>query len=69
MITNEQIARINELAHKKKAQGLTPAETEEQAKLRAEYIKAFRANLESQLKNIEIIDPDDPRIQRDGKSN
>ena len=33
-----KIDRINELARKKKAEGLTPAEIEEQAALRAEYV-------------------------------
>ena len=32
------IQRINELARKAKAEGLTPAEKEEQQKLRREYI-------------------------------
>ena len=33
-MTPEKIARINELARKKKAEGLTPEEEVEQAKLR-----------------------------------
>ena len=37
-MTPEKIARINELAKKKKTEGLTPEETVEQAKLREEYI-------------------------------
>lgn len=52
----EKIARINFLAKKKKAEGLTEAELKEQAELRADYIKAFRGNLEKQLKNIKIQD-------------
>lgn len=51
-----KLDRINFLAKKKKAEGLTELETKEQAKLRAEYIKLFRGNLESQLKNIKIKD-------------
>mgnify|MGYP000585919443 CR=1 FL=1 len=35
MISMEKIARINELARKKKAEGLSPEETREQAALRA----------------------------------
>lgn len=58
MITKEQIARINALAAKKKAEGLTEAEAKEQAELRQLYIAAFRENLESQLKNIEFVDAD-----------
>ena len=44
----KRIARINELARKKKSEGLTEAELEEQAILRKEYIEAYRSNLESQ---------------------
>ena len=39
------IQRINELARKAKAEGLTPAEKEEQQKLRREYIAAVKMNL------------------------
>ena len=35
----KKIARINELAKKKKTEGLTPEEAVEQAKLREEYIE------------------------------
>ena len=41
-ITNEQIERINELARKHKAEGLTEAETEERAKLRRIYLDSVR---------------------------
>ncbi|MDO5441550.1 MAG: DUF896 domain-containing protein [Bacillota bacterium] len=63
MVTKEQIARINALAAKKKAEGLTEEELQEQAELRKIYIAAFRENFESQLKNIEIVDPDDERLK------
>lgn len=55
-ITQEMIDRINELAHKKKAEGLTEAELAEQADLRQRYLAAFRANFRQQLENIEIVD-------------
>ena len=42
-MNQEKIDRINELYHKSKAEGLTPAEKEEQAKLRKEYIANIRA--------------------------
>ncbi len=59
MITQEQIDRINELARKSKTDaGLTPEEKDEQQRLRREYIDAFRANLKSQLDQIEFVDSD-----------
>lgn len=58
MITDEKIARINELARKAKAEGLTTAETKERDALRREYIEAVRANLRGQLNNINIQETD-----------
>ena len=54
----EKIARINELYHKMKEQGLTEAEKEEQKALRQEYIAAIRADLQSTLNNVSILNPD-----------
>ena len=42
---NTKLARINELARKSKAEGLTSAERQEQALLRSEYLEAVRRNL------------------------
>ena len=55
-ITQEMIDRINELARKKKAEGLTEEEAAEQKVLYREYIDAFKANLKAQLDMIEIVD-------------
>lgn len=52
------IDRINELARKAKAEGLTLEEKEEQQKLRKEYIEAVRMNLRSQLDNIDVQEKD-----------
>lgn len=52
------IDRINELARKSKGVELTPAEKEEQAKLRKEYIASMRMNLRSQLDNIDVQEAD-----------
>ena len=54
----KKIDRINELARKSKAEGLTKAEREEQQVLRREYIEAIRGNLKSQLDNIDMVNPD-----------
>lgn len=48
----EKIDRINELARKAKAEGLTQEETEERAILRREYVEAVKANLRVQLEAI-----------------
>ncbi len=48
--------RINELARKAKAEGLTEAEKEEQKVLREEWLGKFRANFRAQLDNIEFVD-------------
>jgi len=45
MISNEQIARINELYRKQKSQGLSEEEKKEQVYLRRLYIDAVKANL------------------------
>ena len=44
MVTEKDIARINELYRKSKSEGLTPEEKEEQAVLRGAYIAAVREN-------------------------
>ncbi len=54
----EKIARINALAHKAKAEGLTPEEIEERDALRKEYIAAVRQSLVSQLDAVTIVEPD-----------
>lgn len=56
MVTQEQINRINELARKSKAEGLTEKEKEEQAKLRRIYIDSFKESLVGQLENTYIVD-------------
>lgn len=58
MIDDKTIARINELYHKSKAEGLTTAEKKEQAVLRQEYVAAIRKNLKGQLDNIDLINED-----------
>ena len=52
----ELIKRINELARKSRSEGLSEAEKEEQAGLRARYIQAFRQGMENTLSNVYIVD-------------
>lgn len=56
MITQEQINRINELARKSKAEGLTEEEKAEQAVLRRAYIDAVKASLTSNLDHTYVVD-------------
>ena len=58
MNINEVIARINELAAKNKAEGLTEAELEERAKLRRIYIDNVTGNLKAQMDNTYSVRPD-----------
>ena len=58
MNMEELIRRINELARKAKAEGLTEAETKERDVLRQQYIASVRKNLTAQLDNTYIIEPD-----------
>ncbi len=55
---SERLDRINELARKERTEGLTAEEKEEQKRLRAEYVAAVRKNVELQLGNTYIVEPD-----------
>lgn len=55
---HEKIERINELARKKKTVGLTAQELEEQAQLRQQYLREFRANMEETLKMVRVEQED-----------
>ncbi len=67
-MTNEKIARINELARKSKTTGLTEAEKAEQQALRQEYVADVKASLRAQLNNTSIQEPDGT-IHKIGKMN
>ncbi len=53
-----KIDRINELARKQKAEGLSDEEKAEQAALRREYIDGYQKSLMAQLDNMYIVEPD-----------
>ena len=59
MITKEMITRINELAKKKRSEGLTPEETTEQKELYAQYLGNIRSQMTTMLDSIEFVD--DPK--------
>lgn len=55
-MNQEKIDRINFLARKQKAEGLTEEEKSEQAELRKEYIEAYKRSLIAQLENTYVVD-------------
>ncbi len=68
MDMNQVIARINELARKAKAEGLTVEETAERDKLRRIYIDSVKQSLTSQLDNTYIVQPDGTKTKVTRKS-
>lgn len=58
MLTPEKLARLNVLAKKSKAEGLSSAEAAEQKKLREEYLKNVRSSFENRLHSLKIVDPE-----------
>ena len=59
MLSKEKLARINELAKKKKVQGLSADETIEQQKLREEYLQAFRGGMRHHIEGMKIVEGQD----------
>lgn len=51
-----KIDRINELAKKKKAEGLTAEEKVEQAELREEYLEGYRRSMRHHIEGIKLVD-------------
>jgi uncharacterized protein YnzC (UPF0291/DUF896 family) len=59
MVTDAQVARINELAKKQKSEvGLTADEKAEQQNLRQIYLDNIRDNFRAQLEGVEPLDKD-----------
>ena len=56
MITPELLARINELARKKRTVGLTEEEALEQKRLYEIYLLAIRGQVINLLDSIEVVD-------------
>lgn len=63
----KKIDRINFLAKKKKAEGLTEEEQKEQKALYEEYLEGYRRNLRSTLGNTVIERPDGTRTRLNKK--
>lgn len=58
MLDASKMARLNELAKKKKADGLSVAEEKEQQQLRTEYLAVFREGMKETLLHTKVIDPE-----------
>ncbi len=56
-----EIARINELARKKKAEGLNPDEHQEHQELRQRYLTEYRENMRKMLDSIVVQEEDGTR--------
>ncbi|MFC3931913.1 DUF896 family protein [Streptococcus dentapri] len=52
----KKIERINELARKKKTDGLTSEEKVEQAELRKEYLEGYRRSVRHHIEGIKVVD-------------
>ena len=53
-----KVDRINVLARKSKAEGLTEAEKAEQQVLRKEYIANWKSGMRSTLESVRIVEDD-----------
>ena len=58
MVTEKEIARINELAKKQKEGTLAAEVKEEQQALRQKYLRSIRENMRSSLDQMKIQNPD-----------
>jgi uncharacterized protein YnzC (UPF0291/DUF896 family) len=56
MLSKNKMNRINELAKKSKASGLTESEAKEQTKLRKEYLETFRQSMKGTIENTRVFD-------------
>ncbi len=67
----KKIARINELARKAKADGLTEAETAERDALRQEYLNAVMRNAREVLEHTYLVDEqgNKHKLPKKGESN
>lgn len=61
-VDQKRLDRINELAHKAKAEGLTEAETAERQTLRDAYLKDFRESFRSQVEMLQVYDKEGKEV-------
>ncbi|WP_414049542.1 DUF896 domain-containing protein [Macrococcus animalis] len=58
MLEQHKMNRINELARKKKIEGLSEDEGREQTLLRKEYLQTFRSSFQNTIVTSKVIDPE-----------
>lgn len=68
MFDQKKLDRINELAKKNKAEGLSE-ELAEREVLRKEYLAHFRSHFKSRLENIKVVSPEEYEQEMKNKKN
>ncbi len=69
MFDKNKLDRINELAKKNKAEGLSSEELAEREVLRKEYLEHFRLHFKSRLENIKVVSPEEYEQEMKNKKN
>lgn len=65
MLSKEKMKRINQLAKKAKASGLSNEEAKEQTKLRSEYLQQFRSSMRQTIENVRVFDTEGQDVTPD----
>ncbi len=65
MLHEDLLGRINELAAKKKDQGLTEEEEKERKDLHQTYLKAFRSGFKTHIEGMKVVDQEGNDITPD----
>ena len=69
MFDQKKLDRINQLANKNKAEGLSAEELAEREVLRKEYLAHFRSHFKSRLENIKVVSPEEYEQEMKNKKN
>ena len=69
MFDQKKLDRINELAKKNKAEGLSAEELAEREVLRKEYLAHFRSHFKSRLENIKVVSQEKYEKEMKNKKN
>ena len=69
MFDQKKLDRINELAKKNKAEGLSAEELAEREVLRKEYLPQIRSHFKSRLENIKVVSPEEYEQEMKNKKN